>query len=241
MLDNTYVNCINCNNQCFLKLCKPKYLKEMPTKQYIVKKDEYLFKEGEPVTEMYFIQHGKVKVVSTGLDGKRQIVRLAGNGQIVGHRGYKNEIYSISAIALEESRVCSINNDTLYGIMKKNFDLVHNLMMFYSLELRKSELRAKCFAQMTVKEKVAYALLYIKETFGLNNDNSLNVAIYRKEIGEIAGTNDEQVSRALIELRKEKLIEISKRKIIINNYEKLKTSLDRYGILFEENNILSCF
>lgn len=225
------IKCSECQCNCFMKLCKTKNIQKMPVGQYFVRKGEYIFKEGDYVTEMYFVQRGKVKIISTGLDGKKHIVRLATDGHILGHRGYGNEIYPVSAIALEDSKICSVDNTTLYELMKINFDFSYQLMMFYSSELRKSELRVKCFAQMTVKEKVIYAIIYIIDTFGLDSNNALNGPITRQEIASIAGTNDEQVSRALLELKKRGLISTNKRKIIINDYETLKSCLNHYGII----------
>ena len=137
----------------------------------------------------------------------------------------------MEAITLEDSRICFFDNQTLYDAFRANPEFSFRGMLFYSKELRKSEQRSKFFAQMTIEEKVIFALLYIASTFGLTKkENALNVIISRQEIGEIAGTNAEQVSRTITSLTKMKLIKTHEKKIIILDNEGLKKCISRYKI-----------
>ena len=51
------------------------------------KKGEQLFTEGNEVKGMFFINEGLVKVHKKWDDDKELILRIAGSGDIVGHRG----------------------------------------------------------------------------------------------------------------------------------------------------------
>ena len=100
---NRNIECNICeNDNCFIKLCEPDYflLKNVGKHTMSYKKGQYIIREGESVSGIYFIKEGKIKVVSSGLNGKEQIVRLASDGHILGHRGYGGEIYPIGAVAL---------------------------------------------------------------------------------------------------------------------------------------------
>src|ERR1017187_6924906 len=107
------------------------------------KKGEIIFREGDRIFGLYFIYKGKVKVVSEGLNNRVQIVRLATNGHILGHRGLGVETYPIGAVALEDTWLCFIDNNTLHDLFLNNANLTYELMMFYSTELRKTELRLR--------------------------------------------------------------------------------------------------
>jgi CRP-like cAMP-binding protein len=193
------------------------------------KKGQYIIREGESVSGIYSIKEGKIKVVSSGLNGKEQIVRLASDGHILGHRGYGGEIYPIGAVAIEDSLICFFNNDDLLNAFESNFNFIYQLMMFYSKELRKSELRIKYFAQMTVQEKVIFALNYIIETFGFDRDGkTINVTLKRQEIADIAGTNADQVGRTITFLKKQNLISTHGKKIRIENYESIFSNITQY-------------
>lgn len=231
---NLTIDCIKCKNAgCFIKLCSSQWLSLMNDKknQIVFEKGQHIFLEGHPIFGIYFIQEGKVKVNSSNINGKKQIVRLAVDGHILGHLGKTGETYPIEAVTLENSRICFFDNQTMHDAFIANPELTYNMMMFYSQELRKIEQRTKFFAQMTVEEKISFALLYIASTFGISKiENALNVAITRQEIAEIAGTNSEQVSRTLTSLNQQHLIKIHGKEIMLLNYDAIKNSISQYKI-----------
>ena len=164
-----------------------------------------------------------MKVISTGMNGKEQIVRLATDGHLVGHRGYGSETYPIGAVALEDTLGCFLDNEMMYDAFMNNPKLTYAMMMFYSFELRKTEIRQRLLSQMTIREKVADTLLYLKEVFGLDTKNKgLNVNLSRQEIAGIAGTTAEQVTRILTEFEEELLIEKRGKKILLHNEKGLE-------------------
>jgi len=224
------VKCSECKiSKCYIKLCSSEYISLLNENknQIIFAKDQYVFQEGSPVFGIYFIQEGKVKIVSSNTEGKEQIVRLAGDGHILGHRGYGGETYPIGAVALEESRICFLDNDVLLNAFKANFDFLYSTMMFYSKELRKSELRARLFAQMSVEEKIIYTLVYITDTFGLSkNENQLDIVLSRQEMAEISGTNASQISRTIAMLKDIELVRTLGNKVYIVDYDGIKKMIN---------------
>lgn len=193
------------------------------------KKGQPIFIEGSAVMGIYFIYQGKVKVTIRGANNKQQIVRLANNGHILGHRGFGNESYPVGAVAMEDSLICFIDNNTLNETFLANPEFTIGLMMFYSQELRKTEARIKYFSQMTAREKVIYALYYLMETYDLSaKKNILDIIISRQEIADIAGTTADQVSRTITDLKKEKVLNTDEKKIIILNSQKLREEVHAY-------------
>ena len=86
----------------FCTLCLKDWLPAVDAnrKTFHFKKGEVIFKEGDPVTGVYFVYQGKVKVHKQWGD-KELIIRFANQGQIFGHRGLgHNSIYPISGTEL---------------------------------------------------------------------------------------------------------------------------------------------
>ena len=222
------INCSSCSNtNCLvLKHCSSQWIELINQKKYqtSIKQDQNIINEGFPVLGIYFIQKGKAKVFSTGFTGKRQVVRFAKEGHLLGHRALGNDdTYPIGVVALEDSLVCFLENTLLDDIFLHNPNFSHGLMMFYSQELRKLEKRMKNIPRMNAREKVAEALLLIYESFGLNEHNELNVPFSRNTIAHIAGTSSEEVSRLLSNFEEEGFINRHGRKIEILNLDDLKT------------------
>lgn len=220
------IYCKICDNtQCFIRKCSPEWIATIDSKKTQVRyaKGQHIFLEGIPVLGIYFIQQGKVKVIASGINGKKQIVRLANDGHILGHRGYGGDIYPVSAVALEDSLICFVENHLLYKAFMENPEFTFELMMFYSRELRKTEIRTRNLAQMNVREKVAETLLFIKEVFDAGlEEKILRVSLSRQEYADLAGTTAEQVSRYLTDFENEKLISKKGKKIQIINEQELR-------------------
>ncbi|MBI4946977.1 MAG: Crp/Fnr family transcriptional regulator [Bacteroidetes bacterium] len=195
------------------------------------KEEELIIKQGDIVGGMYFILQGNVKVVVNGYHDREQIVRLATDGNILGHCGQVNETYPISAIAITPSIICFVDNTTMHDILMKNSQLLYALMMFYSRKLRKTELRMKYLGQMNVREKIAEALLYINVVFGTShNDATLNIGSCREVIACLTGTNPDQVTKQLKDFENEKLVVKLKRRIKLVNPMGLENIVRYFGI-----------
>lgn len=230
--NNTCKNCPTDN--CFIKkYCSEESIEliDQNKESSIYRRDQHIAYEGSIVLGLYFIREGKVKILSSGLQGKSQLVRLTKTGDIIGHRGYGGEKYPISAIAIIESSICFINNDTIFTVFMKEPNLTFALMMYYSKELRKSEAKIKNQAQMNVREKVADALLCSDNVFNESKSYPSDVQLNRKDLADLAGINTEQLSRVLSEFRKEEVISVLKNKILLNNSSYLKEIISPFGFI----------
>lgn len=220
------------NSNCVIKQCDKQYLSELDENknQILIGAGEYIFREDSEVIGIYLIQTGKVKIISTDSQGNKSIVRLAKSGQIIGHQRSNSTVdYEVGAIALTETRMCFIKEDDLKEAYQKNFELLESVMMFYSNELKESEARSHFLTRMSVEERVVFAILYLIECFGFDrNSKELNVAMSRIEIGQIARTNADQVSRSISSLKTQSIISSDGRIIFIQDYQALCLVVSKY-------------
>ena len=229
------IECSNCfSEKCFIhNSCIGESVKLLEQSKNVIRfrKGQYIFTEGSVVQGIYVIQSGKVKVMNTGFNEKKQIIRFAKTGYLLGHRGLGGKYYQISAVAIEDSTLCFIEENIFTLLLKNDPEFTYQLMLFYAEELRIAETRMKNLAQMTVEEKTAEALLLIKKIFGVikkNGDILLDVSLGRKDIAELAGLSSEQITRCFSEFKKEKIIETQDKKIIILKTETLYNLISPY-------------
>ena len=191
-------------------------------KNFHIKKGESLFKEGQPVTGMYFIYSGKVKVHKKWGDDKELIVRLAGNGDIVGHRGLGGDtFYPVSATALEPVTVCFIDLNFFETTLKVNHDFLYKLMLFYAKELKESENNMRNLVHMPVKNRVAHILLQLQKKFGKTSGGFIDILLSKQDITSCVGAAYETVFRVLKELKDEEVLDEDGKQIKIKNEKKL--------------------
>ncbi|MFI5222043.1 MAG: Crp/Fnr family transcriptional regulator [Bacteroidia bacterium] len=236
------ISCKSCtNSNCFVRqFCTPEWIEKIDQKKYqtFYEQGQFIIHEGAPVLGIYFIQNGKVKVLSRGLTGKHQIVRFAREGHILGHRGEGNDVYPISAVAMESSLICFVDNHILSELFQQNPEFTTGLMMYYSRELRKMEDRMKNIAQMNIREKIAESLLLMYEVFGTNEQNEIDIHFTREDIANLAGTTAEQVVRQFTDFEEEGLIKKNARKIQLVNMDRLQRIIrdhNPHHIEFERN------
>jgi CRP-like cAMP-binding protein len=187
------------------------------------KKGEFIFKEGTRPHGIFCVNRGKIKLSKLGDDGKEQIIRLVKPGDPLGYRALlSGDLYSSSAIAIEDSGVCFVPKDLFMGILQKDSQLSLEMLKLLSDDLRKAELQITHLAQKPVRERVAEALLFIKETYGLAEDNrTIDVQFSREDLANIVGTATETVIRLLSEFNKDQIILTTGKKIEILNLPKL--------------------
>jgi len=191
-------------------------------KSYRVNKGELLFKEGEKVTGIYYVNTGSVKVHKKWGE-KELIIRFAQNSDIVGHRGLGyDDYFPISATALEPTTICFFELDFFLTSLKVNHDYLYQLMMFFAEELKESEKRMRNMAHMPAKGRIANALLTLHEKFGTDKDGFTNILLYRQDIAAYTGTTYETLFRVLNEMIEEKIIDNIGKKIRVLEAARLK-------------------
>lgn len=190
---------------------------------YSIKKGELIFEEGEAVNGIYCIKDGICKLSKLSANGKDQIVKLVKPGELLGQRSMiSDEPANLSAVALEDMEVCFIPKSEILDIFDNNNKFSMSVMRNICGGLKDSEDHVVDMAQKSVKERLAQTLIYLSDTFGKNDDGSLYVQLSREELAGMIGTATESCIRILSEFKKENLIELIGKKIIIKDISKLK-------------------
>ncbi len=218
-------SCVTCVNRCFIKeISDTQILQAISEKKEITfyEKKQQILSEGNPVHSILFIYSGKVKEYKKGIASKQQIVRFSNQGDILGHRGINSNIVPISATALEDTVICSIPRQEVLNLLQNDFNLIYKLLMFFADELNNSEVRERNMAHMTVPEKIADTILYLKKVYGIDKNNFLNIDLSRKDIAYYAGTTKEQVSKTLSDFKNDGIIDLDVKSIQIIHEQMLK-------------------
>jgi CRP-like cAMP-binding protein len=190
------------------------------------KKGQTLFVEGNPPYGMYCISSGNIKVTKMGSDGKDTIVRIATDGDVLGHRSiFTEKSYSATATAMQDTTVCFIDKKFILGLIKENPSVASNLMSKLSRDLGASENKIASFSQKNVRERLSELLLLLKESHGVEEDGGylLDIKLTREEMASIIGTATETLIRFMSELKEEGIVGQKGKLIILRDVEQLET------------------
>ncbi len=225
---NKFTSCESCNSldkSIFCELEKMS-LKEVDEHKVVnnYKKGHTLFFQDNPPFGLYCINKGKVKISKIGAAGKESIIRIAGEGDVLGHRSlFSKENYTATATALEDSVICFIDKKYIFELIRNKPVVSLQLIQKLSIELGAAENKYASHSQKNVRERLAEFLLTLNESYGVKEGNRsrLDIKLTREEIASIIGTASETVIRFITEFKDEGLIEQEGKTIFITDPQKL--------------------
>ncbi|OQY77866.1 MAG: hypothetical protein B6D43_04970 [Ignavibacteriales bacterium UTCHB1] len=187
------------------------------------KPGEDLYHEGAETTGIFIIRNGNAKITKESSDGREQILRFTNEGDVLGYRAIlSGEKYTSSATAMNNVSACLIPKEVLHSFIKKNQYIGMGFMRLLAEEVKNTNKQIIRISQKPVRERLAEAILLLKETYGYENDfATINVTLSREEIACIAGTVRETATRMLYEFKSMDIIQLSGKKIAIKDINKL--------------------
>ncbi|MCQ2229386.1 MAG: Crp/Fnr family transcriptional regulator [Bacteroidales bacterium] len=187
-----------------------------------LKKGSTLYHESCVVGGIYIVINGIVKVFKTGDDGKEQIVRFAKQGDPLGYRSLVcSEPACTSAESLTEVTVCFISAEDFLKLVNTNPKFSATVLKIACDELGDANHVILNLAQKTVRERLAETLLTLMDSFDLDEEKRLRIALTREDLANIVGTATESVIRLLSEFKSDKLIDLQGRYVKLLNVPQL--------------------
>ena len=225
--------CHNLNESAFSDLSREELEQLTLAKTCIrYKKGQTLFYEGTRPLGIFCINTGKVKVYKISSDGKEQILYLSKPGDYLGYRALlSEEFYNASATVIEEGAVCYIPKSHFLNLFHSNPGFFKKVIDRVCHDLGVMEDKLVNIAQKSVRERLATTLLMLKETYGMEGENSelIDIALSREDLANIIGTATETVIRLLSEFKSQKIIALEGKKIRVLKPEELVREADFYG------------
>jgi CRP-like cAMP-binding protein len=188
------------------------------------KKGQTIFFQGNPPFGLYCINSGKIKVSKLGNDGKESIIRIAGPGDVLGHRSlFSQDNYTATATVIEDAAICFLDKKFIFKAVEKEPTVALNIIQKLSKEMGAAEARNAALSQKNVRERLAELLLILKKTYGIQEGNRwrLDIKLTREEMASMVGTANETIIRFFSEFKDEGLIEQEGKVIFIKDETRL--------------------
>lgn len=187
-----------------------------------VPKKHSVFSQGSYPNFLYFVSTGKIKTSRTDKLGNEFITGLFKEGDFFGYTDLlENSIYTESAVALEDSKICSILKEDFFALLYNNRDVANKFIKLLSDNVIEKEERLLKLAYGSVRKRVAEALLMLQKKYQSSESKEFTMAISRDDLSGIVGASKETVIRTLTDFKEEGFIQIAGSKITIVNGDKL--------------------
>lgn len=194
------------------------------------KKNEVIYSEGDVPTHMLCLISGKVKIFKDGISGRTQIIRVIKPVEYFGYRAYfTNQNFVTAAAAFESSVICKIPIELIYQWMSTNNKLAMFFIKLLAIDLGISDQRTVNLTQKHIRGRLAEALLFLKDSYGLEEDGAtLSIYLSREDLANLSNMTTSNAIRTLSTFASEKLIAIDGRKIKVIDEERLR-KISRIG------------
>lgn len=163
-----------------------------------------LYLEGDNARHAYTLRHGAVKLVKTLADGRSQIVRLLGHGDLLGFAGMEEKRYPYTAISLTETQLCQLNLADLIAAAQRLPRIYQAISQRWFTALRQAESRIVELGAKNAEERLATFLCQWCGAYAANTE--VPFPLTRQDMGEFLGLSTEHVSRIMAAFKRHHLI-----------------------------------
>ena len=189
-----------------------------------VKHKDVIFKPGDPADNIYWIISGRVKIIKLTEDGREIILGLNKAGDIFGEMAFVEERSRDSfAEAQDDTVLLALKRNHLFGLAKRKPGVIYRLAKLIGERRRDAEAITEGLIYKGVRERLASVLLKLSKEYGIADARGkmLRIKITHQDLASLIGSSRETVSLTLGDLKRDGVIDVNDRKIIIRDEEQL--------------------
>lgn len=213
--------------QIFHNLTEEELKKSLVCSQAIVrkyKKNEYIFQQGDAPKKLYFVLEGEIELGSINLNGKVTRISRVTVGEEFGEveMFLRQSAYPGYARAKKEVSVLEVSQSFFGGRCERNCvhhsKVVFNMLQLFAEKADKHNHQIEVLTSGNLRQRVAAYLLE-----NSNPDYRVKLQMNREDLAAYLNTTRPSLSRMLLNLQEEGIIQIVNRKVIeILDYDRLQ-------------------
>jgi CRP/FNR family transcriptional regulator len=211
----------SCQTCRIRELCLPVALTSDEVKQFEalvahrtrLRRNDTLYRAGEPFHSLYAIHSGSLKTVLLAEDGREQVVGYHLPGETVGFDGMGSDAHAATAIALEDGEACAWSFSGFRSLGRTIPALQRHLHRMMAVEISRDQRAMLMLGSMHAEERLAIFLLNLAERYRRRGYSGTEYVLRmtRQEIGSYLGLKLETVSRLLSRFQAEGFVQVKGR------------------------------
>ena len=190
---------------------------------------ELLFSEGEPCNGLHIIARGKVRLFKTSVNGREQVLSVNVSGESVAEIPvFDGGPYPASAVALEETEIVFISRRDFQAYCLEHPDVPLKVLTVVGARLRNLVGIIEELSFTTIRQRLISLLLKLAQSEGRKTARGIEFQLpaSHQELANQLGTVRELISRNLMRLQAEGLLDVDARQIVVRDIEGLSALLD---------------
>jgi CRP/FNR family cyclic AMP-dependent transcriptional regulator len=189
---------------------------------------QLLFSEGDPCSGLYIIAAGRVRIFKTSVNGREQVLAVNIPGDSVAELPvFDGGPYPASAMAVEDTEIAFISRRDFYAYCKEHPEVALKVLSVVGARLRRLVGIIEELSFTTVRQRLIALLVKLAQSRGKATDRGIEFALpaTHQELANQLGTVRELISRNLMRLHAEGLLEVDARRIVVRDLKGLSALL----------------
>jgi CRP/FNR family transcriptional regulator len=190
---------------------------------------ELLFSEGEPCGGLHIIARGKVRIFKTSIGGREQVLALNSPGETVAEVPvFDGGPYPASAMAIEDTELAFISRRDFNAYCLEHPEVALKVLVVVGARLRRLVSIIEELSFTTIRQRLIAALLKLAQSEGKKTARGIEFQLpaSHQELANQMGTVRELISRNLMRLQAEGMLDVDARQIVVKDMKGLSALLD---------------
>lgn len=183
----------------------------------------YIFEQGEKPSKLFLLIKGQVHICKDFTSGKRDVLYLVEEGNVFGEIFLfgNREQYWYDAIAVTDVVILEMPWDFFYHFCSNACDhhkqLTQNMLEILSENNFKITRKLHIVSTSSLRERIAIWLLD-----SMDDKGNIELKMNREQLADFLGVARPSLSRELMRMQADGLIEVSKKNIVVNDKEAIE-------------------
>jgi len=180
-----------------------------------LKRDEVLYRAGQPLGSLYVAREGAFKTIAVDADGNAQVLGFHLPGELLGLDALGSGSHVAEARALTQANVCEVPLSQLEKVASEVPGLQHQLLRIIGQGMNRHQAHVEMLGKRSAQERMAVFLHQLSERYRAlgRSGESFLLPMSREDIGSYLGLVIETVSRTLTRMQEDGLIAVRAREV----------------------------
>ncbi|MDC3959382.1 Crp/Fnr family transcriptional regulator [Polyangium jinanense] len=195
---------------------------------------EVIYREGEPGTEAYLLEEGRVRLIKKVRGAERSLMVLK-PGDLFGESALvPGAERSSTAVALSSGLALAIDQTTLQNLLEHNASIASRMVKQLVRRLRDAEDQIELIMLTDVQSKIVSALLKLAQQTREAGGNNAVFTVTPMELATRVGLDVDTVKRSVQKLREGQYIRVADERLEVPDIEGLRKL---YGLLGQKDEV----
>lgn len=189
---------------------------------------ELLFSEDEPCHGLHIVARGKVRIFKTSANGREQVLAMNHAGESVAELPvFDGGRYPASAMAVEDVELAFISRQDFQAFCMEHPEVALKMLAVVGARLRRLVGIIEELSFTTIRQRLISVLLRLADTEGKQTPGGIafQLPASHQELASQLGTVRELISRNLMRLQVEGLLDVDARQIVVKDRDGLSALL----------------